>query len=204
MSLSLIRAMTAAAVLALTASTAHAQGTGFQVTFLGHAAFQLQSPGGTMILIDPFLSQNPQTPTGQKDLTQYTPDAILVTHSHIDHALDATAIATTSGAQIIAAVEHVTTFTVPIAQQGGGNVGGSFTVGDVTISLVPAMHSSDPGGRPLGFILEAPGAPTIYHSGDTWIFSDMALIQEIYAPSVMLLQVVAGRSTKTPRPRVSP
>ena len=151
-----------------------------------------------MILIDPFLTQNPQTPAGQKDLAQHNPDAILVTHSHVDHALDAAAIATTSGARIIASVEHVTTFDVPIAQQGGGNVGGKFIVGDVTITLVPAMHSSDPGGRPLGFILEAAGAPTIYHTGDTWIFGDMALIQEIYAPSVLLLQVGGGPFNQDP------
>lgn len=194
-----IRVLTATTVLAVTVSTADAQGTtGFQVTFLGHAAFQVQSPAGTMILIDPFLSQNPQTPTGRRDLTQYNPDAILVTHSHLDHALDAAAIATTSGAQIIASVEHVTTFDVPTAQQGGGNVGGTFTVGDVTITLVPAMHSSDPGGRPLGFILEAPGAPTLYHTGDTWIFGDMALIQELYAPSVLLLQAGGGPFNQDP------
>ena len=182
----------------MTVSTVSAQGTGFQVTFLGHAAFQVQSPGGTMILIDPFLSQNPQTPAGRKDLTQYNPDAILVTHSHSDHALDAAAIATTSGAQIIASFEHAGTFDVPIAQRGGGNVGGEFTVGDVTVTLVPALHSSEPGGRPLGFILEAAGSPTIYHSGDTWIFSDMALIQELFAPSVLLLQAGGGQFTQDP------
>ena len=146
----------------------------------------------------PFLSQNPQTPAGQRDLTPYFPHAILVTHSHLDHTLDAAAIATTSGAPIIASVEHVTAFDVPIAQQSGGNVGGTFTVGDVTITLVPAMHSSDPGGRPLGFILEAPGAPTVYHTGDTWIFGDMALIQEIYAPSVLLLQTGGGPFNQNP------
>ncbi len=161
-----------------------------------------------MILIDPYLSQNPQTPTGRKNLTLYNPAAILVTHSHIDHALDAAAIATTSSAQIIAAVEHVATFNDPTAddqtpndptaQLSGGNVGGKFTVGDVTITLVPAMHSSEPGGRPLGFILEASGAPTIYHSGDTWIFGDMALIEEIYAPSVLLLQVGGGPFNQDP------
>ncbi|MDE0828870.1 MAG: metal-dependent hydrolase [Vicinamibacterales bacterium] len=176
----------------------HSDGNPQPSPFLGHAAFQVESPAGTTILIDPFLSQNPQTPAGQRDLTPYFPHAILVTHSHLDHALDAAAIATTSGAPIIASVEHVTAFDVPIAQQSGGNVGGTFTVGDVTITLVPAMHSSDPGGRPLGFILETPGAPTVYHTGDTWIFGDMALIQEIYAPSVLLLQTGGGPFNQNP------
>ena len=80
----------------------------------------------------------------------------------------------------------------------GGNVGGKFTVGDVTVTLVPALHSSDPGGRPLGFILKAPGAPSIYHSSDTWIFSDMALIQELFSPSVLLLQAGGGAFNMDP------
>lgn len=132
------------------------------------------------------------------DTTERAGFVLGVTHSHIDHALDAAAIATASGAPIIASVEHVGVFDVPLGQQRGGNVGGAFTVGDVTITLVPAMHSSEPGGRPLGFVLEAPGAPTIYHTGDTWIFSDMALIQEIYAPSVLLLQAGGGPFNQNP------
>ena len=181
-------------VTALVAASAAvtAQGTGFQVTYLGHATFEVQSPDGTIIMIDPFLSENPQTPVGQRDPSQYRPNAVLVSHSHNDHAADAVAVALASGAQVIAAVEHVAVLGVPAAQQDGGNVGGKFTVGDVTVTLVPALHSSDPGGRPLGFILEAPGAPSIYHSGDTWIFSDMALIQELFSPSVLLLQAGGG------------
>ena len=123
---------------------------------------------------------------------------MLVSHSHNDHAADAVAVASASGAQVIGAVEHIAVLGVPAAQQGGGNVGGKFTVGDVTVTLVPALHSSDPGGRPLGFILEAPGAPSIYHSGDTWIFSDMALIQELFSPSVLLLQAGGGASNMDP------
>ncbi len=186
----------AALVGASTAATA--QGTGFQVTYLGHATFQVQSPGGTIIMIDPFLTQNPQTPAGQRDPSQYRPNAVLVSHSHSDHAADAVAVALASGAQVIGAVEHIAVLGVPAAQQGGGNVGGKFTVGDVTVTLVPALHSSDPGGRPLGFILEAPGAPSIYHSGDTWIFSDMALIQELFNPSVLLLQAGGGAFNMDP------
>ena len=186
------------AALVAASSAVTAQGTSFQVTYLGHATFQVQSPGGTIIMIDPFLTQNPQTPAGQRDPSQYRPNAVLVSHSHNDHAADAVAVASASGAQVIGAVEHIAVLGVPAAQQGGGNVGGKFTVGDVTVTLVPALHSSDPGGRPLGFILEAPGAPSIYHSGDTWIFSDMALIQELFSPSVLLLQAGGGASNMDP------
>jgi L-ascorbate metabolism protein UlaG (beta-lactamase superfamily) len=88
---------------------------------------------------------------------------------------------------------------VPAAQALGGNVGGTFRVGDVTIHLVPAMHSSDPGGRPLGFVLEFADKRTLYHTGDTWLFGDMDLIQEFYKPNIILLGVGGGPFTMDPR-----
>ena len=80
----------------------------------------------------------------------------------------------------------------------GGNVGGTFRVGDVIVHLVPAMHSSDPGGRPLGFVLEFTDGRTLYHTGDTWLFADMAIIEEIYHPSIILLNVGGGPFTQSP------
>ena len=53
-----------------------------QITWLGHAAFELVSSGGTDILIDPFLTKNPATPAELKDLSRYHPNFILFTHSH--------------------------------------------------------------------------------------------------------------------------
>src|SRR6187455_3161389 len=58
------------------------------ITWLGHAAFEIVSPGGTHLLIDPFLSKNPATPAEYKDLSRYHPSNILVTHSHGDHLGD--------------------------------------------------------------------------------------------------------------------
>src|SRR6266571_6260488 len=60
-----------------------------KVTWLGHAAFEVVTPGGTHLLIDPFLKQNPATPAEYKDLSRYKPAAILVSHSHFDHSADA-------------------------------------------------------------------------------------------------------------------
>ena len=168
------------------------------VGWLGHAAFEVTSSGGTRILIDPFISGNPSTPDSLKNLSRYKPAAILVTHSHSDHALDAKAIATSSGAQVISAYEWVNTLGLPEKQATGGNVGGTFKVGDVTVHLVPAMHSSDPGGRPLGFVLEFADGRTLYHTGDTWLFGDMSLIQELYHPSIILLGVGGGPFTQDP------
>ncbi|MEK7283927.1 MAG: MBL fold metallo-hydrolase, partial [Acidobacteriota bacterium] len=80
----------------------------------------------------------------------------------------------------------------------GGTVGGAIPVGDVKVHFVPAMHSSSPGGRPVGFVVALSDGRSIYHTGDTWIFSDMALIQEIHRPSIILLNVGGGPYTQDP------
>jgi L-ascorbate metabolism protein UlaG (beta-lactamase superfamily) len=174
-----------------------------QVRWLGHAAFEVVSSGGTRILIDPWLTQNPATPDSLKQTARWTgtatrPAAILVSHSHFDHLGDAKAIAQATEARVISTFEVVSSLGLPEAQALGGNVGGSFRVGDVTVHLVPAMHSSDPGGRPLGFVVEFADGRTLYHTGDTWIFGDMSLIQERYRPDLVLLNVGGGPYTQDP------
>ena len=194
-----------AAALALSAAlvpaTASAQSRPIAVRWLGHAAFEVVSSGGTRILIDPFLSGNPSTPDSLKSMARYSgaakPAAVLVTHAHDDHALDAKAIAKSSGAPLISAYEWVAAQGLPAAQSMGGNVGGTFKVGDVIVHLVPAMHSSEP-GRALGFVLEFADGRTLYHTGDTWLFHDMSLIQEFYHPNIILLGVGGGPYTETP------
>ncbi len=174
----------------------------FTVRWLGHAAFEITSSGGTRILIDPFVTQNPATPDSLKGLARYSgawrPNAILVSHAHFDHVGDAKAIAQASGAQVISVFEWVATLGLQEPQAVGANVGGKVRVGDVTVHLVPAMHSSEP-GRPVGFVLEFPGGRTLYHTGDTWIFGDMALIQERFRPDVILLNVGGGPYTEDAR-----
>jgi L-ascorbate metabolism protein UlaG (beta-lactamase superfamily) len=173
------------------------------VRWLGHATFEVTSSGGTKILIDPVITGNPATPAALKSLDRYgsswKPNAILVSHSHSDHSADAKAIAQSSGAPVISAFEWVSTLGLPEGQTMGGNVGGTFKIGDVTVHLVPAMHSSDPGGRPLGFVLEFSDGRTLYHTGDTWLFRDMELIQEMYHPNIILLNVGGGPYTEDPK-----
>ena len=168
----------------------------FQVTWLGHAAFEVVSAGGTRILIDPFIKDNPSTPAAFKNLSRYRPGAILVSHSHNDHAGDAIEIARTSGAVVVGASEFLAARGVPEKQRRGGNVGGAFVVGDVTIHLVPAVHSSEPSGRPFGFVLRFADGRSLYHTGDTWIFSDMSLIEELYHPDLILLCAGGGPFTQ--------
>jgi len=202
--LSLALALAPAAGLAQTDSVrasvpVTSQRAQFTLRWLGHATFEVTSSGGTRILIDPFVANNPRTPDSLKSLARYSgawrPAAVLVTHAHFDHSGDAKAIAQASGAQVISAFEWASTLGLQEPQVVGANVGGKVRVGDVTVHVVPAMHSSEP-GRPVGFVLEFPGGRTLYHTGDTWIFGDMALIQERYRPDVILLNVGGGPYTQ--------
>ena len=169
------------------------------VTWLGHAAFLVTSPGGTQLLVDPFLRQDPATPDSLKDTSRYHPAAILVTHSHSDHTADVKAIALASGAKVVGAFDWAQTLGLPDSQLVGVNVGGTVKVGDVTIHAVPAMHGSVPDGRPLGFVLEFKDGRRLYDTGDTWIFGDMSLIQQLYHPNIILLCVGGGPYTEDPR-----
>ncbi|HEY0003995.1 MAG TPA: metal-dependent hydrolase [Pyrinomonadaceae bacterium] len=162
-----------------------------QITWLGHAAFEIVSAGGTRILIDPFLKENPATPAEFKDLSRYKPNFILVTHSHGDHLGDAIAIAKASKAKLVS-------INMPAVFQREGlpdelvqvcNVGGTLNLGDLKVHVVPAMHGSEPSGRPVGFVVEFSDGRSVYHQGDTWIFGDMALIQEFYHPDIILMNV---------------
>jgi L-ascorbate metabolism protein UlaG (beta-lactamase superfamily) len=172
-----------------------------QITWLGHAAFELVSSGGTNILIDPFLTKNPATPAEFKDLSRYHPNYILVTHSHGDHLGDAVELAKMSKAKIVSVYmpepfkkgELARELIEPI------NVGDNLTLGDVKVHVVPAMHSSEPSGRPVGYILEFADGRAVYHEGDTWIFGDMALIQEFYHPNIILMPVGAAADGQSPQ-----
>ncbi len=181
-----------------TTETSAADGK-IDITFIGHAAFEVRSPGGTTLLIDPFITKNPVAPEEMKNLSKYKPEAILVTHSHGDHVGDTVAIAAATGAKVVGAWDHINSLDLADGQGVGGNPGGQVTIGDVVVHWVPAMHSSDPGGRPVGFVLEFADGRTLYHTGDTGIFGDMSLIQEIYDPNIILLQAGGGPFNQQPQ-----
>lgn len=172
-----------------------------QITWLGHAAFELVSSAGTDILIDPFLTKNPATPAELKDLSRYHPNFILVTHSHGDHLGDAIELAKMTNAKIVSVYmpEPFKKAELPSELIEPVNVGDHVTLGDVKVHVVPAMHSSEPSGRPVGFVVEFADGRSVYHEGDTWIFGDMALIQEFYHPNIILMPVGAVADGQTPR-----
>ena len=180
----------------------HAQGPPIRVTWLGHAAFEIVSPGGTRLLIDPWLRENPSTPAASKDTLHWArpdarPSAILVTHPHSDHDGDAALLARVTGAKVVATGDHLAALEIPEAQYLSINIGGVQRVGDVEVHAVPAMHSSTP-GRALGYVLRFRDGRSLYHTGDTWIFGDMALIERFFHPAIILVAAGGGRAGQSP------
>lgn len=190
----------------------------FDLQWFGHSAFKITTPGGKVILIDPFITKNPKAPQELKDLSKVGKvDLILVTHGHGDHVGDTVAIAQMTGAKVGLNSDLGRTFAslgwVPPEQLVRFNKGGTVTPlgGDVRITMVRAEHSSDvveedpatkkttmhPGGEPAGYIIELENGFTIYHAGDTGVFGDMAFIGEYYKPDLALLPI-GGHFTMDP------
>jgi L-ascorbate metabolism protein UlaG (beta-lactamase superfamily) len=191
-------------VLTGTGSPGHTQGAPapIRLTWIGHAGFEIVSPGGTRVLIDPWISGNRMVPAAYADTTRYAapatrPAAILVTHPHADHDGDVPTLARLSGAQVVATGDHLQKMKIPEGRYLSINIGGVQEVGDVEIHAVPAMHSVEP-GRALGYVLRFPDGRTLYHSGDTWAFGDMALIERFFHPTILLLAAGGGRAGQDP------
>ncbi|MEP7065878.1 MAG: metal-dependent hydrolase [Gemmatimonadota bacterium] len=173
-----------------------------KLRWIGHAAFEIESSSGTKILIDPFIKNNPVTPEPLKGLDRYRsadkPAVICVSHSHTDHSADAKEIAQLSGAPVVGMIDWVSSLGLPEDQSKGANIGGEVRIGDVSVHLVPATHSTER-GSPIGFVLEFADGRTLYHTGDTWIMSDMALIQEVHHPDIVLTCAGGGPYTQNPK-----
>ncbi len=190
-----------AATLALSAQ-ARTASQPIRITWMGHAAFEIVSPGGTRLLIDPWIGDNPATPPAFKDSTRYMaastrPVAILVTHAHSDHDADVARLARLSDAKVIASGDHLEAMKIPDGHYMSINIGGMQRVGDVEIYAVPAMHSVTP-GHALGYVLRFSDGRTLYDTGDTWIFGDMSLIERFYHPSIILIASGGGRAGEDP------
>ncbi len=170
---------------------------GTRITYLGHATFRITTAGDEQIIIDPFLTDNPQTPDELKQVGEL--DTILVTHGHFDHIADAVPLAQQTGATVVANFEICNWLgTKGVENTFPLNKGGTGQVGGVKITAVNAHHASSIteedgtviyAGEPCGFVLEFESGFKLYHAGDTAIFGDMRLIGELYGPDLALLPI---------------
>jgi L-ascorbate metabolism protein UlaG (beta-lactamase superfamily) len=165
------------------------------IRFLGHAAFEL-SDGSTSVLIDPFLTGNPKAAVAADQLS---PRAILLTHGHADHIGDTVSIATRAGSDVVAIVEIANELSTDgVEHVHDPNLGGTVSLEWGSVKLVPAWHTSTtPKGAvnvPAGLIVRF-GDRTIYHLGDTCLFSDLGLIGETEGPIDVALMCIGGHYT---------
>lgn len=170
---------------------------GIKLTWLGHAAFRVVTPKGTTILIDPWIMQNPMTPASEKDVKKC--DIMLCTHGHGDHIGDAVAIARKHNPTVVGIFELCLWMQKKGAQQiSPMNKGGTQQVGDIKVTMVHAVHSCGIqeddgsiiyGGEACGYVITFDNGLKLYHAGDTAVFSDMAIIRDLYAPDIACLPI---------------
>lgn len=187
-----------------------------ELTWYGQSAFKIVTPEGHVLFIDPWLL-NPANPHGQADLDNIKKaDLILISHGHFDHIGNAVEIAQKTKARLVATYDLgnalATYANYPKEQMGFdslGNFGGTvhFFNDEVAISFIPAIHSSavkgllpnsiEYGGNPGGFLIAIKNGPTIYHTGDTDLFGDMALIPQ-HRPVDIMLACIGDHFTMGP------
>ncbi|MBI4635168.1 MAG: metal-dependent hydrolase [Candidatus Rokubacteria bacterium] len=212
----------------LAAEPAWAQAAKAEVLWLGQATTRVTTLTGKVIVIDPFLTNNPKTPQQWKNLDVLGKvDVILVTHGHGDHVgnlgrsdgqSDAGELARRTGAKVLGPAGLIATMTdlgwltpeqgVRFAKGGIVTPAGS----QIKITQVRAEHSSEvtlsdpatkksvtyPGGEPAGFIVELENGFKLYHMGDTGIFGDMRFISEYYKPDLVMIPI-GGHFVMDPR-----
>lgn len=166
-----------------------------KLTWFGHSAFRIEIPGA-VVMIDPFLN-NPVF-KGDAKAAYAGATHVALTHGHDDHVGSTVGICKETGATLIANFE----ICMYLSGQGvekfsPGNFGGTIDFGAFQLSFVPAWHSSAAIvdgkpiylGNPAGIVISAKGEKTLLHMGDTSIFSDMALINEMFAPKIGIVPI---------------
>lgn len=164
------------------------------IRFLGHSAFEL-SHEGTTVLIDPFITGNPQAAVTADELT---PDLVALTHGHIDHLGDSVDIAKRSGAAVLAHFE----LAGELGEAGvetvyDPNLGGTVQFEWGWVRMVPAWHSGTTPGGTVGSaagLVVSLGDRIVYHLGDTALFSDLALVGK-RTPIDVALMCIGGHYT---------
>ena len=169
---------------------------GIKLTWLGHATFRVETPGGKIILIDPWVMGNPMCPEKEKNVKKV--DVLLCTHGHFDHIGDAVEIAKKHHPKVVGIPELCGWLSKKgVTQTAEMNKGGTQTVDDIKVTMVHADHSCGIkdgdelvyGGEACGYVVEFSNGMKIYHAGDTNVFGDMKIIRELYAPEIAMIPI---------------
>jgi L-ascorbate metabolism protein UlaG (beta-lactamase superfamily) len=168
-----------------------------RITYFGHSTFCLTTPSGQVALIDPWVMTNPMCPEALKKVPRL--DVVFLSHAHSDHLGDLLVLAKQHKPQIVAIFETCLWIgskgfeeeTQPMSK------GGTQKVGEFEVTMTHAFHSNSIddngeriyGGEPAGLVIRMPGGFTVYHAGDTALFSDMKLIGEFYKPDLAMLPI---------------
>jgi L-ascorbate metabolism protein UlaG (beta-lactamase superfamily) len=178
---------------------------GIKLTWLGHATFRIETPGGKTVLVDPWVMGNPMCPEKEKNFRKV--DVMLCTHGHGDHIADAVEIAEKHNPVVVGIFELCAWLQKKGVQQiSPMNKGGTQTVGDIKVTMVHADHSCGIqdgdeivyGGEACGFVIEFANGVKMYHAGDTNVFGDMQIIRDLYAPPIAMLPI-GDHFTMSPR-----
>ncbi|SIR17118.1 L-ascorbate metabolism protein UlaG, beta-lactamase superfamily [Rhizobium sp. RU35A] len=169
-----------------------------KITWLGHAAFRIET-AGAKILIDPFLSYNPSFADQDRKAVAEGITHILLTHGHGDHVGDTVALANETGAVVLANADLAAWLGAKgVKKIEMGNTGGTVNLGGFTATFTQALHSSaqitEDGvshslGSANGLMLHFDDEPSLLHMGDTDIFTDMGLINELHQPDIGLVPI---------------
>jgi L-ascorbate metabolism protein UlaG (beta-lactamase superfamily) len=189
-----------------------------EILWLGQAGFRIKSPGGKIIVIDPWLTGGPKTPAVYKnDIAALGPvDLLLVTHAHVDHIGDAPDLAKLHKTQLYGPADMVTPLitlgVMPAELTHRFNKSGRVTpLPGIKVTAVKAEHSSllvwkNPAtgkmeshhaGEAMGYIIQLENGFKIWHMGDTGIFGDMKFISEYYKPDLVMVPI-GGNFTMAP------
>ena len=166
-----------------------------QITWLGHGSFQFRLPSGEVILMDPWIDGNPAYPKAHKiDRV----DTICISHGHFDHIHDTPHLAKRFQPQVVAICETCNWLeSKGVKNNRAMNKGGSQKIGEVTFTMTHAVHSCGIlddgkiiyGGEAAGYVLHLPDNRIVYFAGDTNVFSDIQLIEQIYHPELAFLPI---------------
>jgi len=169
---------------------------GFALTWLGHHTFKLVTRGAKTVLLDAWVEGNPACPKELKTFDKI--DVMSISHGHGDHMADAVPLAKKFKPVVVCNFEiHLFLSRKGVANTSPMNKGGTQEAAGIKFTMVHAIHSSGIddggqivyGGEPCGFVLTLEDGTRIYHAGDTAVFSDMALIGELYPPEIAILPI---------------